>query len=279
VTAVEFLVIIVGLAFGFGATAWLTAKFDLRRPNFRKERIPAVAGLAFVLSAEWVYAYEWLAERMRFVPLDVATPAAFFLVTLGFGTLGLLDDLRGDRSVGGFRGHFRALRQGRVTTGAVKALGGGLFSLIAGYLIFAPSVWQTLLAGALIALSANTLNLLDLRPGRCLFGFFLGAATVIGTLLWHHVVGYGFYFYVAVGIALILYPLDASGRVMLGDTGSNAFGAVLGLAGALYFSPVWQGVIVALLLLMHAWSERHSLSQAIEASPFLRGLDRKIGVR
>jgi len=279
VTPIEFLVIVLGLAFGFGATAWLTAKFDLRRPNFRQVRIPAVAGLAFVLSAEWVYAYEWLAERLRFVSLDVATPAAFFLVTLGFGTLGLLDDLRGDRSVGGFKGHFAALRQGRVTTGALKALGGGLFSLIAGYLIYAPSLWQTVLAGTLIALSANTLNLLDLRPGRCLFGFFIGAATIIGTLLWHHVTDIGFLFYVAVGIALILYPLDASGRLMLGDTGSNAFGAVLGLSGALYFSPLWQAVIVALLLLLHLWSEHHSLSQAIEANPVLRGLDRKIGVR
>lgn len=278
-TPVELLVIALGLGFGFGATAWLTAKFDLRRPNFRQVRIPAVAGLAFVLSAEWVYAYEWLAERIRPVPLDITTPAAFFLVTLGFGTLGLLDDLRGDRSVGGFRGHFAALRQGRVTTGAVKALGGGLFSLVAGYLICAPSIWQTLLAGALIALSANALNLLDLRPGRCLFGFFLGAAAIIGTLLWHHVGEFGFYFYVAVGVALILYPLDASGRVMLGDTGSNAFGAVLGLAGSLYFSPLWQAVVVVLLLLLHWWSERHSLSKAIEASPILRGLDRKIGVR
>nr|MDQ2687779.1 hypothetical protein [Armatimonadota bacterium] len=276
---IEFLVIALGLGFGFGATAWLTAKFDLRRPNFRNVRIPAVAGLAFVLAAEWVYAYEWLAERLRLVPLDVTTPAAFFLVTLGFGTLGLLDDLKGDRSIGGFRGHFAALRQGRLTTGALKALGGGLFSLIAGYLICAPNMWLTLLAGALIALSANALNLLDLRPGRCLFGFFLGAAVIIATLLSHHIGGYGFYLYVAVGIALILYPLDASGRVMLGDTGSNAFGAVLGLSAALYFSPLWQVVTVVVLLLFQWWCERRSLSKTIDSNPILRSLDRKIGVR
>ena len=86
-------------------------------------------------------------------------------------------------------------------------------------------------------------------------------------------------FYVAVAVALILYPLDASGRIMLGDTGSNAFGAVLGLSAALYFSPLWQAVVVVLLILFQVWCERHSLSRTIEASPFLRGLDRKIGVR
>ncbi len=273
-TPVEFIVIAFGLLFGGGATAWLTARYGLRRPNFRQERIPAVAGLAFVLAAVFIYAYEWRSDTF-----DPRIPAAYFLVTLGFGALGLLDDLGGDRSVGGFRGHFRALFQGRVTTGAAKALGGGIVSLAAGFLIAYPHLVSMLLAAALIALSANLLNLLDLRPGRCLFGFFVGAACVILTLAANHALNVGFLFYIAVAAAFILYPLDAGGRIMLGDTGSNAFGAVLGVAGALFYSPLWKAVIVALLIAFHIWSERHSLSQTINASPALRGLDRKIGVR
>ena len=66
---------------------------------------------------------------------------------------------------------------------------------------------------------------------------------------------------------------------MLGDTGSNAFGAVWGVAAALYFAPWAQVGVVVLLLLFQAWSETHSLSKAIERSPLLRRLDRKIGVR
>ena len=70
-------------------------------------------------------------------------PPSYFLVTLGFGALGLVDDLAGDRSVGGFRGHLGALRRGRLTTGAAKALGGGGLSLLAGYLIVAdPIFWH-----------------------------------------------------------------------------------------------------------------------------------------
>ena len=80
-------------------------------------------------------------------------------------------------------------------------------------------------------------------------------------------------------VALILYPLDAGGRVMLGDTGSNAFGAVWGVAAALYFAPLWQAVTVVVMLAFQWWCETHSLSKTIERSPLLRRLDRKIGVR
>src|SRR5260370_41161378 len=54
-----------------------------------------------------------------------AAPAATALVV--FGLVGLADDLWGDRSIGGFRGHLRQLvEHGRVTTGLVKlAVGGG----------------------------------------------------------------------------------------------------------------------------------------------------------
>jgi UDP-N-acetylmuramyl pentapeptide phosphotransferase/UDP-N-acetylglucosamine-1-phosphate transferase len=78
---------------------------------------------------------------------------------------------------------------------------------------------------------------------------------------------------------LILLPLDSGGSVMLGDTGSNAFGAVLGVAGAIYFPLGWQIVLVILLVLFQIWCERYSLSRVIENTPWLRFLDRKLGVR
>jgi len=274
-TLPEYFVLIIALAFGFGGTAWLVRRYDLRRLNFKGQRIPMIAGLAFVLGGEFFYASEWFLQG-----LHTSLAAVYFLVTLGFGGLGLLDDLKGDRAVGGFRGHFRALARGRLTTGAAKAIGGGLLSLAGGFLIAAPRPFgYALLAGLLIALSANTLNLLDLRPGRCLFGFFVGAATIGATLLTQHALGAGFLFWAALAFALILYPLDAGGTAMLGDTGANTFGAVLGIAGAIYFAPLWQGVLVLTLLGFQIWCERYSLSRAIESSPFLRGLDRKLGVR
>ena len=273
-TSIELVVIVIGLIFGFGGASWLTETYDLRRPNFRGERIPAAFGLAFVLYGTFVYAYEWKTQGIH-----VGSAAAYVLVTLGFGALGLLDDIGGDRTTSGFRGHFRALLRGRLTTGAAKAIGGGIVSLVAGFLLAYPLRLEMLLATLLIALSANTLNLLDLRPGRCLFGFFVGAGVLVLTLAAHHALGVGFLLYVAIAAAAILYPLDAGGRVMLGDTGANALGAVLGVAGALYFSPLWQGVIIAILIALHVLCEHYSLSEIISNNALLRRLDRKVGIR
>ena len=271
----EYLLLLAALAFGFGGTVWLVRRFDLRRPNFLGRRIPFVAGLAFVLGGEFFYACEALAQGWR-----TSLASVYFLVTLGFGGLGLLDDLKGDRSAGGFRGHFRALRSGKLTTGAVKALGGGGLSLVAGYLVTTPGpLWAAGLAALLIALSANTLNLLDLRPGRCLFGFGVGALTLLGVLLGQHAAGAGLLLWAAAAFAVILYPLDAGGSVMLGDTGSNAFGAVLGVASAIFFGRWEQAIVVAALLGLQLWCERYSLTRWIESRPLLRALDSKIGVR
>ena len=274
-TLPEYLLLIVALAFGFGGTAWLVNRYDLRRLNFLKQRIPSIAGLAFVLGGEFFYASEALAAGWQH-----SLASVFFLVTLGFGGLGLLDDLKGDRSAGGFRGHFRMLRSGKVTTGAVKAIGGGVLSLAAGYFITAPGpLWTALVAGLLIALSANTLNLLDLRPGRCLFGFGIGVLVISATLWGYHSLSSGLLLWAAFAFAVILYPLDAGGTVMLGDTGANAFGAVLGVASAIYFPPLVQVILVALLIAFQVWCEKHSLTRFIESHAMLRALDRKIGVR
>ena len=271
----EYFLLLLALGFGFGGTVWLVRRYDLRRLNFLGRRIPFVAGLAFVLGGEFFYACEALAQNWR-----TSLASVYFLVTLGFGGLGLMDDLKGDRSAGGFRGHFRMLRSGKLTTGAVKALGGGGLSLVAGYFITTPGpLWAAGLAALLIALSANTLNLLDLRPGRCLFGFGVGALTLLAVLLGQHAAGAGILLWSAAAFAVILYPLDAGGSVMLGDTGANAFGAVLGVAGAIFFGRWEQGIIVAALLGLQVWCERHSLTHFIESHALLRALDAKIGVR
>ena len=77
-----------------------------------------------------------------------------------------------------------------------------------------------------------------------------------------------------IGAAVGLLPADLGERLMLGDTGANLLGAVLGLAVVLETSrPVRTGVLIVLIVLNLA-SERVSFTKVIDATPGLRHLDR-----
>jgi hypothetical protein len=145
-------------------TRMLCPELKLIKPNFQKKDIPSAAGLSFLL------------------PL-ACYPALWPAIV--FGLLGLADDLWGSRTVGGFKGHLKSLLAGKPTTGALKLFGGGLVALTAAWLSFPHEPLRLIVAAGIVALGANTLNLLDLRPGRACFGFalFLLPAALAAPLL------------------------------------------------------------------------------------------------
>ena len=221
------------------------------------------------------------------------------IAIFGFGLLGLIDDLFGDRSIGGFKGHFNALFcQRRLTTGFIKAAGGGLVALACAYYLaywmlpdspFYPRhpahdgelafILSIPLYAAFIALSANTINLLDLRPGRALAPVIissLGVSFLATTFPLEHI---NLLASALLGFALLLYLFDRFGKIMLGDCGSNALGAVLAVCWICVLTRWEIAIGVVLLAAFQIWCEKHSLSRFIESKPWLRALDRKIGVR
>jgi glucosyl-3-phosphoglycerate synthase len=157
--------------------------------------------------------------------------------------LGLADDLWSGAERG-FRAH---LGRGR-TTGVLKLLGIPLVGLFAT---------RRLSGALLVGLAANFLNQLDTRPGRALKAYLL-AAPFAGA---------------PVGVAVLLAPYDLREMTMLGDTGANALGAMLGLnsVGKLTGRGRWSaiGVLAGLTLL----GETRSLGELIERTPVLRELD------
>ena len=140
----------------------------LQRGNHRGVELPTAGGILLVLTLLVVEAGRAVLGAIGVGDdpgLTVARSEVLFAV-LGFGFLGLLDDLLGSGNDRGFRGHLRALTQGRITTGFVKLLGGAGVAVV---LVATPgfATGRRLIVDALlIALAANLGNLLDLAPGR-----------------------------------------------------------------------------------------------------------------
>lgn len=199
-------------------------------------------------------------------PLAVVDPASV-VVSLGAGLTGAVDDLRPDAVRKGLRGHLGALARGEVTVGALKILG----LLATGLAGAAPGardrpVHDTLVQAAIVAGSANLANLLDLRPGRALK---VGLLTGIPLAL--HATGAPAA--AAVGAATVLLRDDLRGRSMLGDTGANPLGGLVGLAAARRGTAGHRRALLAALTALTLASERVSFTRVIESTPGLRELD------
>lgn len=252
---------------------WFCRALGLVRPNFRGDRIPGAVGITFLLVAVGLYV------PLSQSPNPFGKAALLFLfVSVGFGLLGLADDLWGTRAVGGFRGHANALLRGRLTTGMAKLLGGGAIALAATWQLRGARP-EALLDALLIALSANALNLLDVRPGRALFGFVLLAVPTLGLVAWRGGGNGGVLLGALMAAVLVEWPWDARGRAMMGDTGSNLLGAAAGFAAAIELPLAGKAVLLGSLLLLNVAAERVSLSQVIARTPWLAFIDRHLGVR
>ncbi|MGB3763541.1 MAG: hypothetical protein WA966_09975 [Ornithinimicrobium sp.] len=197
------------------------------------------------------------------------------VIALGAGLTGAYDDLHPDAERKGLKGHLSALLRGEVSPGALKIVGllgtGVIGALCAGR---RPPL-EVALDASVVAASANMMNLLDLRPGRALkVAVAVAVPLLLPPLLSAGAcdVAKGAGAAAALGAAAVLLPEDLAGRTMLGDTGANSLGALLGHAA----TQGSRGRRVALLAALAAGtllSERVSFSAVIDANPVLRALD------
>jgi UDP-N-acetylmuramyl pentapeptide phosphotransferase/UDP-N-acetylglucosamine-1-phosphate transferase len=247
----------------------------LERTNFRGRPVTLAAGPALAAAASTTAA---LGTALRPGGLPVA--AAALTAGLGSGAVGLYDDVVGGRpghQAKGFRGHLAALRHGRVTSGLVKIAGVGAAGLAAAALL--PSgpagrrsrrparrAAEVLLGAGVIAGTANLVNLLDLRPGRAAKAGLLLGAPLLGGPAGTVVAG-------PMGAAAALLPDDLGERVMLGDAGANALGALLGVALASRTGLPGRAALLAGIAGLTAASERVSFTEVIARTPGLRELD------
>ena len=270
-----------------------------QRTNFHGRNVFVGLGAVWIFWVAGMVVLRWsgqLAGHALSVLTALGAISPLVITALLFG---LLDDAYGSAGDRGFRGHLKALSHGRLTTGAFKLVGIGLVSVAAGTSIaggasgvqaqtgglaalgawpsLVPAAAWTLALAAVIALSANLVNLLDLRPGRALKGFGVYAlALVIGALVSRAATPAA-----TVLLALALFgPLvaiwrfDLGERGMLGDAGANAAGALLGFVAAWECGRSWAALVVlALLLAFNLASERWSFSRVIADNRLLSVLD------
>lgn len=256
---------------------WLAAQAvftspALLRTNWRGRSVPTAAGLVLPLVLLLVEAGRSLGAVAAGELLPGATVARFLVLaaTVGFALLGAVDDLLGSSEIRGFRGHVKALAAGQATTGVLKLLGGAALALV----VVAPlnrSFGRMVLDAALVALTANLGNLLDRAPGRVIkasvAGFLAVAAAARARVSLEGVA-------VVVGAAIGLAVDDLRERLMLGDTGANVLGAVLGLGLVLGTGPDSRTVALGAVVALNVAGELVSFSRLIDAVPPLRALDR-----
>lgn len=267
--AAPFVVLLGGIA----SFPKLCRRWNWLKANYRGRVVPCSYGVIWWAFCSVLYAeLAWAAA-----PETRSLSLAFLISAFGFGLLGLIDDLWGSAEVKGLRGHLRSLRQGKLTTGLLKAVGGLTVAMVTASLLHAG--WAMLLSGLLIALMANAMNLLDMRPGRAVSVFLVLSVVVVIYLLRSEQALTAALLGFLMAAALLLRRRDAAGEAMMGDVGSNLLGGVLGVSLAAGL-PLWaQGVVLVLLVILHITAERISLSQWIENTPWARQLDRMTGVR
>ena len=234
------------------------------------------------------------------------------VAALGGGLAGYIDDVDqgahdGGKVAKGLKGHLGALAHGQVTTGVIKIAGIGASALAASALVGSKATSVSgkaadlALNTVLIAGTANLANLLDLRPGRALKATVLVAtplsyfscaaaktpawetsATASGAVASEtpaapaSASGASAQRLLASGLnaaAITALVEDLQETTMLGDTGANAAGALLGTSLAANDS--WKlrlGATLGVVGLILA-SEKVSFSKVIAANPALNWLD------
>jgi UDP-GlcNAc:undecaprenyl-phosphate GlcNAc-1-phosphate transferase len=246
------------------------------RANFRQRPLPFPFGVLSLAASLLALIPLMLLQRLASTELFHPEVLPVALYALGVLALGLIDDTlappqdaEGARAPRGWRGHGAAVVRGELSTGTLKAAGSlGLALLAMSYLGLSEGRW--LLAAAVLVLSTNVFNLLDLRPGRATKVFvLLGAGLTLGAMNLRPLWALGLF----AAPALVAGVYDLRERAMIGDTGANLLGALAGLWLVLTLSGTGQLIALALLLVITVYGELRSISALVERTPGLRELD------
>ncbi|MDR2106606.1 MAG: hypothetical protein LBP24_04285 [Coriobacteriales bacterium] len=269
----------------FIVMAMLAPSLDKTAPktsNFRGVKVYNGLGIVWFI---WLISF-WMGAHLL-VTLHIEQPAwvrylvPLFPVLAGSCAFGLFDDWAGSNATRGFGGHLKALVHGRLTTGGLKFLGIGFLSLFLAISLYydgATSILRVVLVTCVIALSANLMNLFDLRPGRAQKIYSFGLVLALVCIVAFDVINLRGWDLAALAFAglgplVAVWRFDLGEKGMIGDAGANSMGAFLGFLFATAL-PIWAlGIAAVVLLAVNLLSERVSFSRIIEANALLSAWD------
>jgi UDP-N-acetylmuramyl pentapeptide phosphotransferase/UDP-N-acetylglucosamine-1-phosphate transferase len=248
----------------------------LRAPNHRGILLPRILWIPPLVAGVATGLAGTLIARAFAEPARQAAPA--LVATLGcvlVTAAGLVDDLSPQRARG-LRGHLRALADGHLTTGLLKAV----VTVGAAVVVMATpgdrSAVGTLAGVVVLAAAANLWNGLDVAPGRAVKAYLLASAAIAAAGLAASFRGWS-EASVWVGVtlgAVVALPFDLRERAMLGDAGANLLGFATGIALVTASSDPTLVVLAIVLVALNVVADTFTLSRAIDAIAPLRWVDR-----
>lgn len=235
---------------------------DLAVENYRGNHVPTAGGLILLFPCIAgiipYYVYGFTLDNIIYV---------FIVISLAL--MGFMDDAAGSRHSKGILGHFKAFINGNLTTGFIKAAIGTVIGIIVALTNYG-SLFAFFINLIVFVFSLNLINLLDLRPGRAVKGFSF--------LLVIFLILSGFeYAYLILSIVAAIVPYikgELMEEYMLGDTGSNLIGGMLGYYAVRALPDTVKLIYAAFLILLNVLAEFYSFSKWIDKVPLLRSIDR-----
>ena len=274
ISKVNILYIMVALAIiGFLGTFLMIPMFkgmltegEIVRPNYKGDMIPVSMGIVFI---PMLIINSILLTFYINKPLNMMYLFIFMASLLAMAFAGIMDDIIGNRSVSGLKGHFKSLLKGKLTTGGFKALFGGFIGILVSVAITRNPA-EIIVNTLIIALSTNLMNLMDLRPGRAIKVYLVIMITITATVT-------GFIKVLPMLIlpsVLAYFNQDLKAKCMMGDAGSNVLGISIGLMMVFGYSMPVKIAWLVFLVLIHIFTEKYSLTKIIEKNKILNFLDR-----
>lgn len=239
----------------------LLGEKKILRRNYSGKTLVTSMGLAMLFTC--------LIGILPFVPAESKGDSAIFIAVVALtGFLGFMDDMLADTEIKGIKAHLSAASAGRRSTGWLKILIGlGTGLIVSSYFHLYWLVWP--LYTFLFALLMNFINILDLRPGRAVKGF------LINFLIITALVGFGSaWIFIPVMIFVIIYIGGELKEIyMLGDTGANLLGGIIGFYAVKELNVFQTIVFIAFYTLIHIFAEFCSISKYIESNRLLNYID------